>query len=86
MSIKTLLFGRARSSAERAEQRELARQASQLFREGRRAARARYCTKHAIQKPMIPGGPERMVWVNGTHRTPGNGCDGPEHRRVTSWW
>ena len=45
-----------------------------------------YCTKHVIRKPMAPGGPERMVWVYGTHRTQGNQCDGGLHRRVSGWW
>lgn len=51
-----------------------------------KAKAVRYCTKHVIRKSMIPGGPERLVWVYGSHRTQGNACDGPEHRRVTGWW
>ncbi len=48
---------------------------------------ARYCTKHVIVKSMIPGGPERLVWVyGGVFRTPGNACDGPGRRRGTGWW
>ena len=44
--------------------------------------RNRYCTKHRVG--VSPwGGPDRMYWVYGTHRTPGNACDGPEHRRMT---
>jgi hypothetical protein len=41
------------------------------------------CTKHVIVKSMIPGGPDRLTWVYGPHRTPGNACDGPQHRRKT---
>ncbi len=52
----------------------------------RRQARPRYCTKHVIRKPVIPGGPEHLAWVHGPHRTPGNACDGDEHRRRTGWW
>jgi hypothetical protein len=44
------------------------------------ARRARYCTKHVLGQP-IPGGPERLVWVLQPHRTAGNACDGPLHRR-----
>ena len=51
-----------------------------------KAKQARYCTKHHIKKSMVPGGPDQMVWVYGAHRTPGNACDGPEHKRVTGWW
>jgi hypothetical protein len=53
----------------------------------RAAKQARYCTKHQIAKP-IPGGPEHLVWVYGPHRTTGNQCDGPEHRRAAlgGWW
>ena len=54
--------------------------------QARRAARSVYCTKHQIRKSMVPGGPDRMVWVYGPHRTQGNQCDGTEHRRVTAWW
>lgn len=46
----------------------------------------RYCTKHVITKSMIPGGPDHLSWVYGPHRTPGNQCDGPEHRRKSGWW
>jgi hypothetical protein len=53
---------------------------------GRAKQAERYCTKHAIRRPFIPGGPERLVWVYGPHRTQGNACDGPEHRRVTAYW
>jgi hypothetical protein len=51
-----------------------------------KAKAARYCTKHQIVKPWIAGGPERLTWKYGDHRTPGNECDGPEHERVTPWW
>lgn len=49
------------------------------------AERERFCTKHVIRKPVIPGGPETVVWLYGTHRTQGNRCDGPVHRRVPGW-
>ena len=51
-----------------------------------KAKQACYCTKHVIKKSMIPGGPDQRVWVYGPHRTQGNACDGPEHKRVTGWW
>jgi hypothetical protein len=51
-----------------------------------KANAAHYCTKHVIRKSMAPGGPERLVWVYGPHRTQGNQCDGPEHKRVSGWW
>lgn len=44
------------------------------------------CTKHVIRKSAIPGGPERLVWVYGVHRTQGNACDGAEHKRVGGIW
>jgi hypothetical protein len=43
------------------------------------------CTKHQLVK-MIPGGPERLVWVYGVHRTKGNACDGATHQRGSGWW
>ena len=46
-----------------------------------KARAARFCTKHMIAHP-IPGGPERLVWVYGQHRSKGNRCDGPENRRA----
>lgn len=46
----------------------------------------RYCTKHVLRQSMIPGGPERLVWQYGVHRTRGNACDGREHQRVSGWW
>jgi hypothetical protein len=46
----------------------------------RSARAARYCTKHMIVTTPL-GGPERLIWVLGQHRTRGNACDGPEHRR-----
>ena len=48
------------------------------------AAQARYCTKHVITG-SIAGGDVR-TWVHGNHRTQGNQCDGPEHRRASAWW
>jgi hypothetical protein len=51
----------------------------------RRARAQRYCTKHVIRKGVM-GGPERLVWVYGAHRTPGNQCDGPEHRSASPYW
>lgn len=53
----------------------------------RQAVIARQCTKHMITRP-IPGGPEHLVWVYGPHRTKGNKCDGPEHKRAMlgGWW
>ena len=49
---------------------------------GARPPRVRhdYCTKHQIVAGWA-GGPDRLVWVYGPHRTPGNACDGAEHRR-----
>jgi hypothetical protein len=52
----------------------------------RKAEAARYCTKHVITSSPLPGGPDHMSWVYGGHRTRGNACDGPEHRRTSSWW
>jgi hypothetical protein len=52
----------------------------------RKAEAARYCTKHVITSSMITGGPDHMSWVYGGHRTRGNDCDGPEHRRASGWW
>jgi hypothetical protein len=51
----------------------------------KRAKAARYCTKHRVVR-RGPGGPDRLVWVYGVHRTPGNACDGPEHHRASWWW
>ena len=48
-----------------------------------KAAEARYCTKHVITHGI---GPDKLAWVHGVHRTPGNQCDGPEHRRSPNWW
>jgi hypothetical protein len=45
----------------------------------------RVCTKHVIKTSFL-GGPERLVWMYGPHRTPGNQCDGPEHGRMPNWW
>jgi hypothetical protein len=45
----------------------------------------RYCTKHVIVQ-LGPGGPDQVRWVYGPHRTRGNDCDGPEHRRSSWWW
>jgi hypothetical protein len=61
--------------------------AQQCTLKGRtRAAKGeRYCTKHAIVQ-RLPGGPDRLVWVFGPHRTPGNACDGPEHWRKAWRW
>jgi len=50
------------------------------------AKAARYCTKHVIVKSLIPGGPDRLSWVYGPHRTEGNACDGPEHHRKSGYW
>lgn len=50
-----------------------------------KAKAARYCRKHMILRSRIPGGPDHLTWVYGPHRTPGNTCDGPEHRRGTGW-
>jgi len=50
-----------------------------------KAKAARYCTKHMILGSRIPGGPDHLTWVYGPHRTPGNTCDGPEHRCGTGW-
>jgi hypothetical protein len=49
-----------------------------------RARAARYCTKHVVKS--LPGGPDSLHWVYGTHRTPGNECDGPAHQRAPWWW
>jgi hypothetical protein len=51
----------------------------------RRAAAPQYCTKHQVVQ-QGPGGPDKLVWVYGTHRTPGNACDGTEHQRGVWWW
>jgi hypothetical protein len=51
-----------------------------------KAKQARYCTKHVLTQSPIPGGPERLTWVYGNHRTRGNACDGAEHRRRSAWW
>lgn len=50
-----------------------------------RSTTRRYCTKHVV-KVYVPGGPEHLTWVYGTHRTPGNACDGPCHRHVPWFW
>jgi hypothetical protein len=47
------------------------------------AKQRRTCTKHVIRTSSW--GPDRMVWQYGPHRTPGNQCDGPEHKRVGIW-
>ena len=41
---------------------------------------ASYGTRHMIVTTPL-GGPERLIWVLGQHRTQGNARDGPEHRR-----
>jgi hypothetical protein len=51
----------------------------------RKAEAAKYCTKHVTVSSPLPGGPDHTSWVYGGHRTKGNACDGPEHRRVSSW-
>jgi len=50
-----------------------------------RAKAARTCTKHWIVGSLIPGGPDRLRWRYGAHRTAGNACDGPEHERTSGW-
>jgi hypothetical protein len=52
---------------------------AQAARARKRQAERQYCTKHVLQS--FAGGPERLSWVYGQHRTRGNQCDGPEHRR-----
>ena len=47
------------------------------------AKQRRTCTKHVIRTSSW--GPDRMVWQYGPHRTPGNQCDGHEHKRVSIW-
>lgn len=44
------------------------------------------CTKHAIVKSIIPGGPDHRAWIYGPHRTRGNACDGGKHIRRTPWY
>lgn len=45
----------------------------------------RQCTKHVITTGAF-GGPDKLEWVYGPHKTPGNECDGTEHARKTAWW
>lgn len=47
-----------------------------------RARTARTCTKHVR---VGAAGHLRPTW-GGHHRTPGPGCDGPEHAVVHWWW
>jgi hypothetical protein len=60
--------------------------ARQRQQAARKAKAARYCTKHVITSSPVPGGPDHLSWVYGSHRTQGNACDGPEHRRTSGWW
>ena len=64
----------------------IVRAAHQSTSEGK-ARKARFCTKHQIAHPL-PGGPDHLVWVYGSHRTKGNQCDGSEHKRAPlgGWW
>jgi hypothetical protein len=78
---------RLRQKAEAARQQAEEDKANpEAARERLQASREQYCTKHTIVSSRIPGGPDRLVWVYGPHRTRGNDCDGPEHRRSSGWW
>jgi hypothetical protein len=51
----------------------------------RKALDARFCTKHLIVQNRL-NGPDHLKWdYSRKHRTPGNQCDGPEHRRIPAW-
>jgi len=61
----------------------IARYAIRTFSSAR-ADKARYCTKHILVQTRL-NGPWHKQWIYQTHRTPGNQCDGPEHRRSYAW-